>query len=105
MPPLLGILGRLADLSDIPQPTSSNLINYSLRSIAAAAICAMSSSFGGVFEIPESASRNMVLQNGQAAPMTVAPVATSSSARVTLTRCPDSSPRNASPPPAPQQKE
>src|SRR5258708_28434978 len=65
----------------------------------------MSSSFGGVFEIPESASRNIVLQNGQAAPTTVAPVATSSSARVTLTRCPASSPRNASPPPAPQQQE
>ena len=47
----------------------------------------------------------MVLQNGQAAPITAAPVATSSSARSTFTRLPFSSPRNTSPPPAPQQND
>ncbi len=50
----------------------------------AAAICAISSSLGGVAETPASASRNMVLQNGQAAATTLAPVATNSSARSTL---------------------
>src|SRR5213594_2330508 len=73
--------------------------------IAAAAICAMSNSFGGVAETCASASRNIVWQNGHAAPTTSAPVATSSSARSTLTRLPFSSPRKASPPPAPQQRE
>src|SRR5712691_10756749 len=70
----------------------------------AAAICAISSSLGGASDTAASASRNIVLQNGQAAPTTLAPVATSSFARAWLTRSPFSSPRNASPPPAPQQK-
>src|SRR6185295_18224744 len=71
----------------------------------AAAIWAISSSFGGVADTCASASRNIVWQNGQAAPTIPAPVATSSSARSTLTRFPFSSPKNASPPPAPQQRE
>src|SRR5687767_9795820 len=71
----------------------------------AAAICAMSSSAGGVGDRLASASRNIVLQKGQAAPTTEAPVLTSCSARSTLTRLPFSSPRKASPPPAPQQNE
>ena len=46
--------------------------------IRLAAICAMSISFGGVFEMPDNASRNMVLQNGQAAPTMLAPVSANS---------------------------
>src|SRR5260370_29914900 len=65
----------------------------------------MSSSFGGVLVKLDNASRNMVLQNGHAAPTMAAPVAANSSARSTLTRLPFSSPRNASPPPAPQQND
>src|ERR1700682_6029329 len=83
----------------------AGLLGDLLDAIASAAICAMSISLGGVFETPASASRNMVLQKGQAAPTTVAPVATNSSARSTLTRLPFSSPRNARPPPAPQQND
>src|SRR5204862_141827 len=65
----------------------------------------MSSNFGGAADTCASASRNMVWQNGQAAPTIPAPVATSSSARSTWTRFPFSSPKKASPPPAPQQRE
>ena len=43
--------------------------------MASAAIWAMSISLGGVFETPARASRNIVLQNGQAAPTALAPVA------------------------------
>src|ERR1700685_4479615 len=43
----------------------------------AAAIWAMSSSFGGCSETMPSASRNMVWQKGHAVPITCAPVATS----------------------------
>ena len=51
------------------------------------------------------ASRNMVLQKGQAVATVWAPVAASSRARTWETRAsPSSSPRKASPPPAPQQK-
>jgi hypothetical protein len=55
-------------------------------SIEAAAICAMSSSLGGVWLIVPSASRNIVWQKGQAVPTTAAPVAASSVARSTFTR-------------------
>ena len=48
----------------------------------AAAICAMSISFGAVGDRFASASRNIVLQNGHAAPTTSAPVSISSLARV-----------------------
>ena len=66
---------------------------------------AMSSSCGGVSAgIAVRASRNIVLQKGQAVPTILAPVATSSLARTWLTRSPVSSPRKARPPPAPQQK-
>src|SRR5487761_1328365 len=65
---------------------------------------AMSSNCGGASPIADSASRNIVLQNGQAVPTICAPVPASSAARTWLTRSPLSSPRKASPPPAPQQK-
>src|SRR6185312_9588582 len=71
---------------------------------ARAVNCAISSNCGGASPIDESASRNIVLQNGQAVPTIFAPVATSSAARTWLTRSPVSSPRKARPPPAPQQK-
>src|ERR1017187_7112445 len=58
----------------------------------------MSSSFGGACVTVPSASRNIVWQNGQAVPMTCAPVATSSSTRSMFTRLPFSSPRNIRPP-------
>ena len=48
----------------------------------AAAICAMSISFGAVGDRFASASRNIVLQNGHEAPTTSAPVSISSLARV-----------------------
>ena len=60
---------------------------------------------GGVGVMAVRASRNMVLQKGQAVATVCAPVAASSRARTWLTRAsPFSSPRKASPPPAPQQK-
>ena len=71
-----------------------------------AAICAISSSFGGAGAICASASRNIVWQNGQAAAdyagarsPPVLPRAPHSPA------CPSSSPRNICPPPAPQQND
>ena len=48
----------------------------------AAAICAISINFGAVGDRFASASRNIVLQNGHAAPTTSAPVSISSLARV-----------------------
>src|ERR1035438_3532553 len=71
----------------------------------AATICAMSSSFGGVWVTVPSASRNIVWQNGHAVPITGAPVPTNSSTRSMFTRLPFSSPKNICPPPAPQQKD
>lgn len=50
--------------------------------IPAAAICAISNNLGGFSDTAASASRNIVLQKGHAAPTTCAPVATSSFARV-----------------------
>ena len=70
----------------------------------AAAICAISSNMGGVGETAVSASRNIVLQNGQAVPTMSAPVADNFFTLLWLTRSPVSSPKNAKPPPAPQQK-
>ena len=69
-----------------------------------AAICAISSNFGPSGAICAKASRNIVLQNGQAAPKSERPCH-SCSARSMLTRLPSSSPRNTLPPPAPQQNE
>src|ERR1019366_2172727 len=67
---------------------------------------AISRSWGGVAspEMAGRASRNMVLQKGQAVATVLAPVAASSRARTWETRSPVSSPRKASPPPAPPQK-
>ena len=48
----------------------------------------MSNNFGGAGETADRASRNMVLQNGQAAATVPAPVAASSRARLWLTRSP-----------------
>ena len=50
------------------------------------------------------AAWNIVWQNGHAAPIVFAPVSASSFARVSFTLVPFSSPKNTSPPPAPQQK-
>ena len=61
-------------------------------------------SCGGASLVAASASRNMVLQNGQAVPTTSAPGSHQFLRATWLTRSPVSSPRNASPPPAPQQK-
>jgi hypothetical protein len=69
-----------------------------------AASGAMSTSCGAASPVAAKASQNMVLQKGQAAAMVCAPVATSSAARLWLTRSLVSSPRKARPPPTPQQK-
>ena len=79
-------------------------LTYSVFGSPRATSCAMSTSCGGASPVAARASRNMVLQKGHAVAMVVAPVATSSAARLWLTLWPDSSPRNARPPPAPQQK-
>ena len=62
-------------------PAARALITY-LASPEAATIWAMSSNFGGEGDIAARASRNMVLQNGQAAATVPAPVAASSRARL-----------------------
>ena len=75
------------------------------RFVAAGATRSSGAGAFDAFAILLDAGGNIVWQKGHAAPTTPAPVATSSSARSTLTRFPFSSPRKANPPPAPQQRE
>src|SRR5262249_59418105 len=84
--PLFWGSGRASRGTGQPGMLGDLLMCSSVTPNAAAAICAISMSFGGVLDKPANASRNIVLQNGHAAPTTAAPVAASSSARVTLTR-------------------
>src|SRR5690349_22965328 len=58
-----------------PRPEHVQFSVPGLPGSEAAAICAMSRSSGPFDDPAASASRNIVLQNGQAAPMTSAPVA------------------------------
>ena len=71
----------------------------------AAAICAISSSFGGACgHRAERVAEHRLAERARRADHR-RPVATSSSARSTFTRLPFSSPRNICPPPAPQQND